>query len=190
MASSDLSLSEPGRRLLHQLARESIAHGVHHGQMLKINLSTLPEELLAPRAAFVTLEKQNRLRGCIGSLKPRRPLAEDVICNAFAAAFRDPRFPPVTPEEAKDLSIHLSVLSSLEEIPCRSEQELLAQIRPGIDGLVLEEGYRRSTFLPVVWASLPDKRDFLSHLKMKAGLPPHHWSNELKVYRYTVEVID
>lgn len=185
-----MDFSEEARRLLLQLARESIHFGARHGRVLTVDLAQLPAVLHLPRASFVTLTQQGQLRGCIGSLIPRRPLAEDVIHNAFAAAFFDPRFPQVTPEEIKDLRIHLSVLSPLEEIPCRSEQELLAQIRPSIDGLVLRERDRLSTFLPAVWASLPDKRNFLTRLKMKAGLPPHYWSDELKVYRYTVEVID
>ncbi len=184
-----MAFSEAERELLLKLARKSIAFGARHGQLLKIDLVSLPATLQLPRASFVTLKQQSQLRGCIGSLIPRRPLAEDVLCNAFAAAFADPRFPPVALAEVETLSVHLSVLSPLEEIPCRSEQELLAQIRPGIDGLVLEEWYRRGTFLPSVWASLPAKEEFLTHLKIKAGFPPTYWSKALKAYRYTVESI-
>lgn len=190
MASFDSPLSEQARGLLRRLARESIAYGARHGRPFKLELADLPAELHPPRATFVTVEKQNQLRGCIGSLEPRRPLAEDVVLNAFAAAFRDPRFPPVVWEEVAELDIYLSILSPLEEIRFRSEAELITQIHPGIDGLVLEERHRLSTFLPAVWDLLPDKRDFLSQLKMKAGLPADYWSDELKVYRYTVEVID
>jgi len=123
-------------------------------------------------------------------LEARRPLAEDVVQNAFAAAFGDPRFPPVTEPEVDKLDIHISVLSPLEEMHFASEADLLRQIRPGIDGLVLEDGPYRGTFLPAVWESLPDKRDFLRHLKIKAGLPPDYWSNTLRVWRYTTEMIE
>lgn len=189
MASSNLSLSAPTRKLLFKLAQQTIHYGAHHGQLFPIELANLPVEIRSPRATFVTLEKQGQLRGCIGSLEPRRPLAEDIAFNAFAAAFRDPRFPPVTPEEVTQLDIHLSILSPLEALRFRSEAELLAQIRVGLDGLVLEERYRRSTFLPAVWEQLPDKRDFLAQLKRKAGLPGEYWSSHIRVYRYTVEVI-
>ncbi|GAB6067470.1 hypothetical protein JCM13664_07880 [Methylothermus subterraneus] len=189
MPSSDLKLTSKERRLLLDLAQETLFYGSQHGRVLAIDLAHLPPALHRPRASFVTLEQQERLRGCIGSLIPRRPLAEDVVANAFAAAFSDPRFPPVRLEEIADLSIHISILSPLEFIPCASEAELIAQLCPRIDGLVLEERHRRATFLPAVWDALPEPRDFLAQLKMKAGLPADYWSPEIKAYRYTVEVI-
>ncbi|MBN2700073.1 MAG: AmmeMemoRadiSam system protein A [Methylothermaceae bacterium] len=189
MPSSELSFYPEDRRMLLELARESIYFGVRHDQPPEIEPDILPRVLLAHRATFVTLEKHRRLRGCIGSLEARRPLAEDVIHNAFAAAFGDPRFPPVTAEEAEQLEIHLSLLSPLEEISFQSEATLLTEIRPRADGLVLEDGMHRATFLPAVWEALPDKRDFLRQLKMKAGLTPDHWSATLKIYRYRVDTI-
>ncbi len=183
-------LTEEERRLLLQLARDSIRHGVLYGKPLDVDLNKLPPSLRRIRATFVTLEEMGQLRGCIGSLEARRPLAEDVAQNAFAAAFRDPRFPPVTEQEVDKLEIHISVLTPMQEIHFESRQDLLDQIRPGIDGLVLEEGPYRGTFLPAVWQSLPDKRDFLRHLKMKAGLPADYWSDTIRVWRYTTEVIE
>lgn len=190
MSSTDLQLTPEERQRLVNLAREAIRHGVRHGAPPRIDLESLPPALQQPRATFVTLEENGQLRGCIGSLEPRRPLAEDVVYNAFAAAFGDPRFLPVREDEVDRLKIHVSVLSPLEEIKADSEAELLAKIRPGVDGLVIEEGDLRGTFLPAVWQSLPDKKEFLRQLKVKAGLPPDYWSDTLKIYRYTAQVIE
>jgi AmmeMemoRadiSam system protein A len=140
-----------------------------------------------PGASFVTLTRRDELRGCVGTLEPRRPLAEDVAENARAAAFRDPRFPPITVHEWDAIAIHVSVLGPAEPLAAASEAELLAALRPGRDGLILEEGLRRATFLPAVWESLPDPRDFLAQLRRKAGLPLDHWSPTLAFRRYEVE---
>ena len=118
-----------------------------------------------------------------------QPLIEDVAENAWAAAFRDPRFAPLSQAEFPRLEIHISILSPPQAMSYSSQQDLLTQIRPGIDGLILEEGYRRGTFLPSVWESLPEAADFLSHLKLKAGLPANYWSDKIKVSRYTSESI-
>lgn len=142
---------------------------------------------MSERASFVTLEIDGHLRGCIGMLEACRPLAEDVAKNAIAAAFHDPRFPPLTYKEFESIEIHISVLSPPEEIYFTSEADLLAQIRPGIDGLILEEGVRPGTFLPSVWEELPDKTQFFAHLKLKAGLSGLYWSDTLRVFRYTAE---
>lgn len=169
------------------LARQSIAYGVEHGRVMPV-----PDGdpvLARPGACFVTLNRHGELRGCIGSLQAWRPLLADVVDNAYKAAFEDPRFPPLSREELADLQIHLSLLSPTEPMHFTSEQDLLRQLRPGIDGLVLEDGWRRATFLPQVWESLPDPAAFLSQLKRKAGLPAHHWSDTLRAERYTVESI-
>jgi AmmeMemoRadiSam system protein A len=120
-------------------------------------------------------------------LEACRPLAEDVAENARAAAFEDPRFPPLTLPELAKLEIHISILSPSEEMVFSSESDLLRQIRPGVDGLILQEGFRRGTFLPSVWAELPEKELFLTHLKLKAGLPADYWSDTLRVFRYTTD---
>jgi AmmeMemoRadiSam system protein A len=138
-------------------------------------------------ATFVTLESDGRLRGCVGSLKARRSLRDDVIGNARAAAFEDSRFPSLRAEELGGLGVEVSVLSEPAPLTCDSEAELLAALRPGVDGLVLECGSHRSTFLPQVWESLSDPADFLAALKQKAGLERDFWSDEMRFSRYAVE---
>ena len=170
------------------LARASIQHGLETGQPLAIDLQHYPAELIVKRASFVTLEHQGQLRGCIGMLEASRPLVQDIAENAFAAAFRDPRFPPLSAAEFADLDLHISILSPAEAIIFTSEQDLIEQLNPGIDGLILQEGYRRGTFLPSVWEQLPDAQQFLRHLKQKAGLPADYWSDSLKVFRYSTEM--
>lgn len=180
-------LCEQHRQILKDIARSSIEHGLKHGQPLGIDLTLLPEELHAKRATFVTLEKHGQLRGCIGMLEAQRPLAEDIANNSFAAAFSDPRFPPLNETELNDLDIHLSILSPAELIRCQSEADLISQLRPNIDGLILDDGRHRATFLPSVWESLTKPIDFVHHLKMKAGLPATYWSDQLCAYRYSTE---
>lgn len=179
--------SDEQKRTMLALARDSIAHGLAHGKPPAVDLTGLPDWLCEPRATFVTLEKDGELRGCIGSLEARRPLAEDVADNAYAAAFHDPRFAPVHADEWPTLALHIAILSPPEVMSVTSEEDLLHQLRPGIDGLILEEGRARATFLPSVWAYTPDPRDFLRHLKRKAGLPPHYWSASIRAYRYTTQ---
>lgn len=139
-----------------------------------------------PGATFVTLLREGTLRGCIGSLEARRALAADVRANAVAAAFRDPRFPPLTAREFPETSVEVSLLSPSQRVAMVDEEDLLVQLRPGVDGLVLEYGHRRATFLPQVWESLPEPRHFLAALKRKAGLATDFWSAELSVARYSV----
>lgn len=143
--------------------------------------------LAEPGATFVTLTQDGQLRGCIGCLEAYRPLLEDVKANACAAAFRDTRFAPLDAGEFERTSVEVSLLSPLQPITFRDEQDALAQLRPGIDGVVLEYGYQRGTFLPQVWEQLPRPVDFLAHLKAKAGLPADFWADGVKLYRYTVE---
>jgi uncharacterized protein len=168
------------------LARASIGHGLEHERPIEPVLDAYPEGLRVQGASFVTLQLNGLLRGCIGTLEAERPLAADVAHNAYAAAFRDPRFPALAADEAERLEIAVSVLGPLVAVQCTDERELLAQLRPGVDGLVLIEGQRRSTFLPAVWEDLPDPRLFLDQLRTKAGLPPDYWSDSLQVLRYSV----
>lgn len=183
-----MSLNDSQRATLLKVARDSIAHGLETGRPLRLDLQNYPPELTVARATFVTLERQGQLRGCIGMLEAIRPLVEDVAENAFSAAFRDPRFPPLADDEFAELDLHISILSPAEPIGFSSEQDLIAQLKPGIDGLILQEGHRRGTFLPSVWEQLPDPRLFLRHLKQKAGLPPDYWSDTVKVSRYSSEM--
>lgn len=170
---------------LLELAAASIHYGLQHGRPLKPVLDEYDPALREPGACFVTLTREGELRGCIGSLSARRPLVEDVAENAYAAAFSDPRFYPLQAIELHELEIYISHLSEAEPIHFNSERELIEQLRPGIDGLILEEGYRRGTFLPSVWEQLPEPVDFLHHLKLKAGLPVNYWSETIHFSRYT-----
>lgn len=172
------------------LAKASIREGLQTGRPLKIDPAGFPAELKERRATFVTLQINRKLRGCIGVLQPVRPLAEDIAENAFSAAFSDPRFPPLTSEEFNTLAIHLSILTPAEPVSFTSEQDLIAQLQPGIDGLILQEGHRRGTFLPSVWETLPKPEDFLKHLKLKAGLPAGYWSDTIRISRYETEYIE
>jgi AmmeMemoRadiSam system protein A len=174
--------------ILLGIACNAIRHGLAHGRPAGVQLDELPASLAADRASFVTLHSPgDRLRGCIGSLEAYRPLAEDVNQNAWAAAFRDPRFPPLQEEELAGLDIHVSVLSESQALHFGSEQELLGLIRPGVDGLILQEQTARGTFLPSVWESLPEPAQFLAHLKLKAGLPADYWSESVRMWRYTTQ---
>jgi uncharacterized protein len=183
------SLTNEQQQTLLKIAKDSIQHGLTTGTPLSVNLADYSAELTLQRATFVTLEKHQQLRGCIGMLTAVRPLIEDVADNAFSAAFRDPRFPPVAANELDELEIHISILTPSEPMIFTSEADLLSQIQPDIDGLILQEGGRRGTFLPSVWEQLPDPKQFLRHLKQKAGLPPDYWSDSIKVSRYHTEMI-
>lgn len=182
-------LTKAQQQQLLQTAQDSIAYGLKHGQALSIDSKDYAPELQQIRASFVTLEIQHQLRGCIGMLEAVRPLIVDIAENAFAAAFRDPRFPPVTAAEYAQLDIHLSILTKPEPMSFYSEEDLLTQLRPNIDGLILQEGSRRGTFLPSVWESLPEPIDFLRHLKQKAGFSSGYWSDSIKVFRYECDII-
>ncbi len=139
-----------------------------------------------PGATFVTLRRDTELRGCVGSLEPRRKLALDVRSNAVAAAFGDPRFPPLAAREFATISVEVSLLSAHVPVAFDDEEHLLRQLRPGVDGVVLQYGRQRATFLPQVWESLPEPRAFLAALKQKAGLAADVRATALKVARYTV----
>lgn len=182
-----MSTPETVRRRLRSLARQSIDHGVDAGEPPRVHLHDHPAPLRELRTTFVTLKRDGRLRGCIGALEATRTLAEDVSANAFAAAFRDPRFPPVSFRELDELEVHISILSVPEPLEAGTEAGLIARLRSGVDGLILEEGDRRGTFLPTVWESLPDPADFLKQLKVKTGLPADYWSNTIRAYRYSTE---
>ncbi len=178
------------REALLSLARDAIRHGLSAGDPPSTATGDMPEPLRAPGAAFVTLTLDGQLRGCIGSLQAYRPLGVDVSDNAYNAAFRDPRFPPLTAAEFERLHVHISILTPPEPMEFASEQDLLQQLNPGKDGLIIAAAGRRGTFLPSVWEQLPDREDFLRHLKLKAGLSPNYWSDDVQVWRYGTESIE
>ncbi len=170
-------------RLLQQ-ARQALSHAIRHGSAPPVDHQNLPPALLEERATFVTLQASGRLRGCIGRLEAERPLIDDVNENAVAAGLADPRFPPVSMDELHDITISISILTPPEPLTVKDEANLLAVLRPGVDGLILEEGMRRATFLPSVWEELPSPAEFVTHLKRKAGWAPDYWSDRIKVSRY------
>lgn len=174
--------TDKGKTLLH-LARAAIARelGFHSHDLPRTDW------LEQPGATFVTLTLHGRLRGCIGSLEARRSLLEDVCANAVAAAFRDPRFAPLSKEEFAEVVIDVSVLGKPEPILFSDEQDALAQLEPGLDGVILEYGLHRATYLPQVWAQLPAPKEFIDQLKVKAGLPDDFWSDDIRFSRYRVQ---
>jgi len=173
--------------LLMDIACRSIQYGVKNGEPLPVKTEDYPVEVRKKGASFVTLTIASRLRGCIGTLEAHRPLIRDVAVNAYHAGFDDPRFSPLQAEELAHLELHISVLNPATPMACSGESELITILRPGIDGVIIQEGSRRATFLPSVWDSLPDPTDFIAHLKLKAGLPTDYWSPTIEVFRYTCQ---
>lgn len=181
------TLSPSERTTLLQLARTSIQHGLQHGSPMIVQPGDYNAALQQTRACFVTLNLQQELRGCIGTLDAYQALVCDVATNAYNAAFRDPRFAPLSAQELEEVEIHISVLSPPSPMNITSEEDLLAKLKPGIDGLIIKEGLRQATFLPSVWQSLPNPKDFVSHLKQKAGLAADYWSDHIEVFIYHSE---
>jgi len=184
-----MNYSNAERKQLLDLIRYSIEYGLEKNALPRVDPADYPPKFSEKRATFVTLRKDGRLRGCMGTLEAERGLMEDVIQNAQAAAFRDPRFPRLTRSELERIDIHLSVLTPYEILSVDDEADLLRKLRPEIDGIILEEGAKRATFLPSVWESLPGPAEFIRKLKAKAGLPETHWSDRIRIYRYTAESI-
>jgi len=155
----------------------------------KLILDKIPPLFEGEGASFVTLEKNNQLRGCIGSIIAHRRLIDDLVNNAQNSAFSDPRFTPLTKDEFKDLEIDVSLLSAPQKMKFKDEADLLEQIRPNIDGIIIKDGNLQSVYLPSVWEQLPDKVVFLDSLKIKAGMTPKHFSSTFEAYRFTTEYI-
>jgi len=184
---SEYSAAE--RKILLRLAQAAILYGLEQHAVMLVDLAQYSEKLTENRACFVTLAMHGKLRGCIGSLEAHQALVKDIVYNAYAAAFTDPRFQPLTRKEYSQLEIHLSILNTPESMQFSSETDLIRQLRPRIDGLILSDQGHRGTFLPSVWESVPEPQEFLAHLKLKAGLPSNYWSETIAIQRYTVESI-
>lgn len=182
---AEFELDKNEQNTLLKVARESIEFGLKHHKPLPVNVREHSFNLQQHRATFVTLHLHEKLRGCIGTLEAHQPLIKDVAVHAFAAAFEDARFTPVTESELSQLDIHISILTPATPMQFVSEEDLLRQLQPGIDGLILQDGRHRGTFLPSVWEQLPEPKQFLRHLKMKAGVAGDYWSGDVKVSRYT-----
>jgi AmmeMemoRadiSam system protein A len=181
-------LSRDDVDLLFDIARTALhkttIEGDHHWQP---ELETLPEPLRQPAATFVTLHTDGKLHGCIGSVQAHQPLAWDVAKNAIAAARHDPRFPVLRPDELDRTEVEISILSPLQEIPYVTMRDLLGKIRPGVDGVMVARGWQRGLLLPQVWEQLPDAREFLNHVALKAGASPDIYLDpNAKVYIFQV----
>jgi AmmeMemoRadiSam system protein B/AmmeMemoRadiSam system protein A len=181
----EASRQTPLPQTLLSLARKAIERRLTDRQT-PLDIPPLPE-LQEKGACFVTLRKDGQLRGCIGSPIAWRSLGEDLVDNAVRAAFTDPRFPPMGADEMFRVKLSLSLLTPPELMRFRDEADLLSQLRPGIDGLTIEDRGHHALFLPAVWEQLPDAEEFLRHLKAKAGLPRHHWSDQFRASRFVAE---
>ena len=185
----DAPSSSPRRRL-EDLAWSSIRHGLAAGAPLSVPSGETDPLFDTQGACFVTLKRDGMLRGCIGSPVAWRNLGEDVADNAFKSAFRDPRFPPLTANELPGLDLSITVLTPPVPMTFGSEEDLLAQLRPGRDGLIISDGGKSALFIPSVWEQLPNPRDFLTHLKVKAGMGATHWSSGFTARRFEEVALD
>lgn len=180
-----MTIDSSAQERLLQVAREAIGHGLVHAAAPEIETDTFSAPLRQIACTFVTLHMGKALRGCIGSLRAHRPLVADVAWHAYAAAFSDARFNALEHSELTELHIHISILSPLQPLEFDSDDNLLALLRPETDGLLIETGGQRATFLPTVWSSFPDGRDFLAALKNKAGMRAD--ATVYKAWRYATQ---
>ncbi len=181
-------LTDEEKQTLLRLAREALQEGVAGHRLPALKPDTLTPTLRAEGASFVTLTIADQLRGCIGALEPYQPLAEDVREHAVAAALEDPRFPPVSRAEVDKIEIEVSRLTFPRNLEYSDAQDLLNKLRPGVDGVILRDGFRRATFLPQVWEKIPDKEEFMDNLCYKMGTAPDTWRRKhLEVLVYEVE---
>jgi hypothetical protein len=180
-------LSDEHRRALLAVGAKALDISLTHNRPAETKAETFDRPLQAMRASFVTLKQNGQLRGCTGSVAPHQPLVADMVANTYRTAFGDPRFRPLTREEVNELELSVSILSTPRRLDFGSEEEARRLLRPGIDGVILQAGNHRGLFLPQVWEELKWPKAFLNHLKRKAGLPLDYWSDDVQLYRYTVE---
>ena len=181
-------LSPEERTILLVLARDAIVQVVNGHSLPPLDLKRFPTSLQEPGATFVTLTSQGALRGCIGTIEAVVPLAQDVQDHAIAAALSDYRFSPVRPDELAHIAIEISRLTKPKDLEYDTPEELLGQLRPGVDGVIIKDGFQRATFLPQVWKKIPEPTEFLEHLCLKMGALPDQWRRrKLQVQVYQVE---
>jgi len=183
-----IALNDIEQKVLLKIAREALEKAVRGMPLPEVQLKKLSPTLQANGASFVTLTKNDRLRGCIGTLEAYQPLAGDVQEHAVAAALQDFRFPNVQPSELPLIQIEVSILTPHEPLVYNGPDDLIQKVRPGIDGVVLEDGFRKATFLPQVWEKLPNPEYFLSQLCIKMRAPDDLWRKKpLNVFTYQVQ---
>jgi len=180
---NDRELLDKNHKEIFRVARASIRYGLAKGKPPVVDVKSFTPDLQPKRATFITLKKNKALRGCIGTVTAHRPFVQDIVENAYAAAFRDHRFPPLQEEEA--ITISLSLLGKPEPMQFADEAAFTTQLRPGIDGIILRDGDKSGLFLPQVWEDLPDPKAFLAHLKHKAGMAEDYWAQTLEAWRFT-----
>ena len=181
-------LTDAERSALLKIARQALEAAVHGQPFPELDLKDLPASFLEPGVVFVTLTRRGELRGCIGALEAYQPLVEDVREHAAAAALQDYRFPPVNVEELPEIEIEISRLTKPTPLAYADAADLLQKLRPGVDGVILRDGWRRATFLPQVWEKIDAPEEFLSHLCYKMGASPNLWQHKkLEVSIYQVE---
>ena len=190
MSDTDRLTEEEGRQLV-EVARKTIQEALFNpknkGEPDTVSFPKFQER----RGTFVTLTLNGALRGCIGHILPQESLIEGVRINAINAAFRDPRFRPLGQNEFEKIKVEVSILTEPKPLPYTDANDLLAKLRPGTDGVIIRKGYHQATFLPQVWEQLPNKKDFLSHLCLKAGLDRDAWAHEkLEVHAYQVQAFE
>jgi AmmeMemoRadiSam system protein A len=181
-------LTPEEKQILLRMARQALELGVRGEKLPPLDWNSLSPRLRADGASFVTLTVQGELRGCIGALEAYQPLVEDVREHAIAAALSDYRFSPVQVSELEGIELEVSRLTAPVRLEYASPEDLVARLRPGLDGIILRDGNRRATFLPQVWEKLPDAEDFLGNLCLKMGAAPDLWRRKhLDVQTYRVE---
>ena len=185
--SADRPLQDAEAALLLDLAEDAIVDGLSGRPLAAPDPATLPAALQVPRGVFVTLRVAGQLNGCIGAIHGTDPLGQAVGRCARSAAFADPRLPPLRPADVPSLTMEISLLSPLAPIAAGSRQELLDQLRPGVDGLLIAAGQRQGVFLPAVWDQLADPEAFLDHLQVKADIPVGTWPAGMQAWRFTAE---
>ena len=184
-----MKLTTHDNERLLAIARRSIRQGFYTLEPLEVDLASLSDALLENAGSFVTLSQEGRLRGCIGTVDTKHPLAQSVSYAAYSAAYEDSRFSPLSDSEVDAVRIEISVLSKLVKIDAYSQDELISMLRPFVDGLVIRDEQHTATFLPKVWRQIDDPLTFVLHLKAKAHMDAEYWSDSMECYRFTANLI-
>jgi AmmeMemoRadiSam system protein A len=177
------------RQTMMITVREAIRHGIHIGTPIRLDLSEYGAALMENWACFVTLKIDDTLRGCMGSFNTRQSLIENIAHNAHSAAFKDPRFIPIEDEDYAHLNVEIAIINNCEVIKCDSQENLMEQLKPYTDGLILDDGSNSATFLPSVWAQLCTAEEFVTELKTKLGLSAEQWDSSISAQRFSVMTI-
>ena len=183
-----MKLTTHDKEQLLAIARRSIRQGLYTLEPLEVDLTSLSDALLERAGSFVTLSQEGRLRGCIGTVDAKHPLAQSVASAAYGSAYEDIRFAPLSDSEVNAVRIEISVLSKLDKIDARSQDELISKLRPFEDGLVIKDEEHIATFLPKVWRQIDDPLTFVLHLKAKANIGAEYWSKSIECYRFTANL--